>query len=61
MTEHIKNPCIGYCLLNQDNICGGCGRTKDERTDWIFLNNDEKLTIIENSEKRLAEIKQAEK
>ncbi|WP_111980190.1 DUF1289 domain-containing protein [Algibacillus agarilyticus] len=55
--KHIANPCIGYCKLNHDDICGGCGRTQSERTDWIFLTATEQKTICENASKRLAKIK----
>ncbi|WP_016953983.1 DUF1289 domain-containing protein [Catenovulum agarivorans] len=56
----VKNPCIGYCQLNEDDVCKGCGRTKDERTDWIFLSEDEKRKIADDAKVRLAAIKEAE-
>ncbi|EWH08137.1 hypothetical protein DS2_18920 [Catenovulum agarivorans DS-2] len=55
-----KNPCIGYCQLNEDDVCKGCGRTKDERTDWIFLSDDEKRKVVGDAKVRLAAIKEAE-
>lgn len=56
----VKNPCIGYCQLNEEAVCKGCGRTKDERTDWIFLSDDEKRKIADDAKVRLAAIKEAE-
>ncbi|AWB68990.1 DUF1289 domain-containing protein [Saccharobesus litoralis] len=56
--NRIPNPCIGYCKLNEDGICGGCGRTKSERTDWIFLQPAQQQEIVDKSKQRLAELKQ---
>lgn len=55
--KYITNPCIGYCLLNEKNICTGCGRSKDERTDWIFLSESEKQQVVEVAGQRLTQIK----
>ena len=52
-TGEVKNPCKGYCKLNEDGICGGCGRTDDERTNWIFLSNDEKASVTKVAIERL--------
>ncbi len=24
------NPCIGVCIIGEDGVCEGCGRTEDE-------------------------------
>ena len=57
MDKHVANPCIGYCKLNDNNICAGCGRTVDERTDWIFLTPSQQRDIADKAAKRLIEIK----
>ena len=60
VSKAVKNPCIGYCQLNDNDICKGCGRTKDERTDWIFLSDAEKSKVVDDAKVRLAAIKDAE-
>ncbi|MER2493202.1 DUF1289 domain-containing protein [Catenovulum sediminis] len=55
--QHVANPCIGYCVLNDQNVCEGCGRTRDERTDWIFMSDDDKRKVLVSAEKRMEEIK----
>ena len=41
------SPCIGICTLDQDSQnCLGCGRTKDEISNWIQLSHDERMVIM---------------
>lgn len=56
MHNHINNPCIGYCKLNDDDICAGCGRSKDERTDWVFLTSKQKQQVVEKAQQRMLKI-----
>jgi uncharacterized protein len=30
-----------------DDVCKGCGRTADEVSHWVFMNDDEKHAIWE--------------
>ena len=44
-----KSPCIGVCVLDENNICIGCRRTIEE---IIRMGNDGELwDIAENSKK----------
>ncbi len=56
MENRVVNPCIGYCKLNEEGICQGCGRTEDERTDWVFLSISEQKAICDRAKQRLAQI-----
>lgn len=51
----VKSPCIYYCMLKQ-HVCQGCGRTREEIEDWLLLNDEERLKVIEASKKRMEEI-----
>ncbi|WP_017446053.1 DUF1289 domain-containing protein [Gayadomonas joobiniege] len=51
--NRVLNPCIGYCLFNDDSICAGCGRSRDERADWIFMSESEKQATVIKAKERL--------
>ena len=42
----VPSPCVGICESNTKGYCLGCMRTRDERQDWINLDNDNKQKII---------------
>lgn len=42
----IPSPCVGVCQSNEKGYCLGCMRTRDERKDWINLDNDNKQKVI---------------
>ncbi len=42
----VPSPCVGICQSNDKGYCLGCMRTRDERQDWINLNNDNKQKVI---------------
>ncbi|WP_412529602.1 DUF1289 domain-containing protein [Burkholderia lata] len=41
------SPCVGVCSTLFDDVCKGCGRTADEVSHWVFMNDDEKRAIGE--------------
>ncbi|WP_175036725.1 DUF1289 domain-containing protein [Burkholderia contaminans] len=41
------SPCVGVCSTLFDDVCKGCGRTADEVSHWVFMNDDEKHAIWE--------------
>lgn len=51
--HQVENPCIGDCRLNLADICIGCGRSKDEKLDWIILSKAEKCEVVNNAKARL--------
>lgn len=42
----VPSPCVGICESNAKGYCLGCMRTRDERQDWINLDNDGKKKVI---------------
>ncbi|WP_114326703.1 DUF1289 domain-containing protein [Candidatus Colwellia aromaticivorans] len=42
----VPSPCVGICQSNAKGYCLGCMRTRDERQDWINLDNDNKQKVI---------------
>jgi len=28
--EDEENPCVGICIIGEDGVCEGCGRTEDQ-------------------------------
>lgn len=48
--------CIKKCkleLVNNENICSGCGRTSEEIKNWMNMSDNDKINIKEKSKKRL--------
>jgi predicted Fe-S protein YdhL (DUF1289 family) len=52
----IPSPCIDICRLNNNGICIGCGRTKQEITDWLASTDKERVAIYEKATVRLKTI-----
>jgi predicted Fe-S protein YdhL (DUF1289 family) len=42
----VPSPCVGVCESNDKGFCLGCLRTREERKDWINLDNDHKQKVI---------------
>mgnify|MGYP000182744598 CR=1 FL=1 len=42
----VPSPCVGVCQSNEKGYCLGCMRTRDERNEWIKLDNDSKQKVI---------------
>ena len=49
---HVISPCINICKLDENKICIGCYRTIDEITNWTKSTDQEKLSILNESENR---------
>ncbi|MHC1706664.1 MAG: DUF1289 domain-containing protein [Bacteroidales bacterium] len=48
----VKSPCIDVCTLDQEGVCLGCKRTKEEIRDWMKYTDEEKLGVIKKCEIR---------
>jgi len=44
----VESPCIQVCTLDENNICLGCFRTKDEIREWISSDDEERERILQN-------------
>ncbi len=50
-------PCIQVCTLDSDGFCIGCGRSREEIAIWTTLTEADRLRIMADLTKRLAERK----
>ncbi len=48
----IKNPCIHVCTLDEEKICIGCHRSAEEIRGWFTMTDEQKLTVLANSNER---------
>ncbi len=55
MGDKAKNPCVSLCKL-LDDICIGCGRSRDEMKAWKGLKNKERKAVNERAAKRLKQL-----
>lgn len=44
MGDKAKNPCVSICKL-KDDICIGCGRSRDEMKAWKGMKNKERKAV----------------
>lgn len=44
MGDKAKNPCVSLCKV-KDDICIGCGRSRDEMKAWKGLKNKERKAV----------------
>lgn len=42
----IDNPCIGICQSSQKGYCLGCLRSREERTRWYSLSDNDRRAIL---------------
>ncbi|TCS38969.1 DUF1289 domain-containing protein [Reinekea marinisedimentorum] len=49
------SPCISQCKLDEQNICKGCFRTRDEISSWMQKTEDEKIAITLRCKKKMAQ------
>ncbi|TXI49752.1 MAG: DUF1289 domain-containing protein [Lysobacter sp.] len=42
----VLTPCIGVCTLDPAGYCDGCLRTTDEICDWLDMNEQQRLHIM---------------
>jgi predicted Fe-S protein YdhL (DUF1289 family) len=45
MSKLTYSPCNGFCGINKNEVCNGCGRTMDQIVNWNRLTDDEKDEI----------------
>jgi predicted Fe-S protein YdhL (DUF1289 family) len=50
--DKAKNPCVSICKIN-DDICIGCGRSRDEMKTWKGMKNKERRAVNEMAAARL--------
>jgi predicted Fe-S protein YdhL (DUF1289 family) len=50
--DKTKNPCVSICKV-KDDICIGCGRSRDEMKAWKSMKNKERRAVNEMAAARL--------
>lgn len=60
MGDKVDNPCVDLCKL-KDDICVGCGRSRDEINRWKKLKNKERKAVRQQAAERLAILGKAKK
>jgi predicted Fe-S protein YdhL (DUF1289 family) len=60
MGDKAKNPCVSLCKL-KDDICIGCGRSRDEMKAWKGLKNKERKAVNERAAERLEQMRKRRK
>jgi len=58
--DKAKNPCVSICKL-KDDICIGCGRSRDEMKAWKRMKNKERKAVNEVATERLKQLGKAKK
>ncbi|WP_159817980.1 DUF1289 domain-containing protein [Colwellia sp. 20A7] len=53
----IPSPCVEVCQSNEKGYCLGCMRTREERKEWLHLNNDTKKKVIKRCIQRKKRLK----
>lgn len=48
----IPSPCIGRCEMNAQGYCVGCYRSRQERFNWLTMNQQEKKNILRLCQQR---------
>lgn len=52
MAATIPSPCVSICSMNRDELCIGCYRTSREIREWLLMEDDERLDVIEKAHER---------
>lgn len=53
----VQSPCVRNCCLNDDDICLGCFRSLNEITAWGECDNQKRMMILQNAQRRHEEYK----
>ena len=51
----ILSPCVAICR-QEDGVCIGCGRTKEEVTEWFDYTDNERKIIMERLEGEIRDL-----
>ncbi len=49
----VKSPCVSICVLDDAQLCLGCGRTRNEIGCWSLATADEQRKICALAKQRL--------
>jgi len=43
----VQSPCIGVCTINDDGLCDGCLRTRDEIAGWLGMDDARRAHLMD--------------
>ena len=52
VSASVESPCIGVCVLDDNDICEGCCRSAREIAAWTSMSDQEKQRVVELSWQR---------
>ena len=47
LKKNMKTPCKRICVLVDNRLCEGCGRTWEELREWSFYSDKQREMIME--------------
>lgn len=50
----VESPCVGICVVDEADICEGCGRNLDEIAGWMAMDDAERAAAVERAARRVA-------
>ena len=45
--ERVIDPCQAICRFDEDDICIGCFRKREDINNWRFMSHEEKRKVVE--------------
>ena len=51
--QEVASPCRRQCCLDDQDICLGCGRSREEIKGWKRLDKSERLALLAEADMRL--------
>lgn len=55
--NQIESPCILVCVIEQNSgYCYGCGRTRDEITDWSSYSDQQRSELMPELPERVSKL-----
>lgn len=51
--SEVESPCVGICVVDEEDICEGCGRSMDEIAGWLRMSTLERKQALRLSRARL--------
>ena len=42
----VASPCVGVCVIDEHDLCEGCGRTLDEIAGWLAMGPERRGVVM---------------
>lgn len=50
----VASPCVGICVIGDDDLCDGCARTLDEIAGWSSASFAQRRAVLADLSRRRA-------